>query len=127
MIWRLRFVPAGVFFHDWHGFLGGLLIQELKGQGNDLRVILCLAVVLIFIGLEPSFDVNETALLEIFLADLAEPAPRFDVDPFGAFMRFALALPFFGNGDAERGYFLAVGRELAFGIPAKPANQLNAI
>jgi hypothetical protein len=59
----------------------------LQGQGNDLGIVLGLAaLILILLRLEPSFEIDQAALLEVFLADLSKPAPGFDVDPFGVFL-----------------------------------------
>jgi hypothetical protein len=86
---RFDIVIAWVFIHSHHGLFLLSLIKELQGQGYHLGEILGLALILIFIGLQAAFEKNETALLEIFLADLSEPSPGFDVDPLGRFFRLA--------------------------------------
>ena len=124
----LRFVIARVFIHRHHGFFRGALIEELQGERHYLGVVPRFALILIFIGLQSAFEENQTAFLEVFLANFAEPSPGFNVDPFsGFFCLSTLVLPAVADGKAEMGYFFACRGELAFGVLAQTADQLDAV
>src|SRR5258706_11179874 len=82
----LHVVIACVLFDHGRRFLCGFLVEELQGERDDFSVVLRLALILILIGLQAALKVNQAALLEIFLADLAKSSPSFDIDPLGGFL-----------------------------------------
>ena len=82
-LFYLRFVIPRVFFHGLHRFFGRLLIEKFQGLRHDLREILRFALIFILVSLQAPFKVDQTAFLEIFLANFAEASPGFNVGPFG--------------------------------------------
>lgn len=125
-----QFVLAGVFFNSHHRLVFFLLIEELQALGDDLGIVLGLAAfpVFVFIGLQATFHKDQAAFLEVFLADLAKPAPSLDVDPLGAFLGLAiLVFPAVADGQAKVADFLASGGVLALGVLAQAPDQLNAV
>src|SRR5690348_5422785 len=117
---RLCFVIGGLFLNrrlDCRLFRL-FLIEELQSEGNDLGVILRFALVLVLVGPESPLEVNEAALLEVLLGDLAQLAPGLHVHPLGRFLAFAVALPALGNAQAEVSHLLAAGCEAALRVLA---------
>src|SRR6185436_12718830 len=118
----------GFLFHRQHGFFLVPLVEELQAESDNLGIKLGVsAFILIFFGLEPAFEINQAALFQVFLADLSEPTPGLDVDPFGIFLQLAARLPALRNGQTEVSYFFSGGRILALGVLAQTSDQLNAI
>jgi hypothetical protein len=124
----LRLIIARVFIHRQHGFIRGTFIEELQGLRHDLREISRFAFLFILIGLQTTFDEDQAALLEIFLADFAEASPGFNVDPLGRFFRLSvLILPVIAHSKAELSHFFACRGELALRVSTQTADQLNAV
>src|SRR4029450_10065154 len=70
--------------------------QELHFLGDDLgRVAILAFLVLPFARLQPAFDIDRTAFLQILAGDLGQPVVEHDAVPFGLFLLFAgrLVLP----------------------------------
>mgnify|MGYP007097581138 FL=1 len=123
-----RFVLAGVFVERHHRLFLFLAVEELQGLGDNLGEIFRLTVGVVFICLQASLKEDQATLFEVFLADLSEPAPCFNVDPLGGFLQLAaFVLPAVADSDAEMADFFAGGGELRFGVPAQVADQLNAV
>ena len=70
-----------------HRLISRFLVQHLHHQDNNFGEVFCLTFVLVAVCFQASLDVDQAALLEIFLADLAQASPGFQVDPFGVFFR----------------------------------------
>src|SRR5918996_855522 len=86
----LCFVLWRLLFESQYRFFLVFLVEELHRKSYHFREVLGLVVfIFVLLRLEPSLKKYKAALLEIFLADLAEPAPGFDVDPFGVLSRIA--------------------------------------
>jgi len=115
-----------IFFSRQFGLLcqrvTGPAIQELDHLGNNLRKVAGLAFLFVLVRLETSFDINQAALFQVFLANLAEPVPGFHVDPLRRLLCLAVpALPAVADGYAKMSYLLARGGELLSGsLPKRP-------
>src|SRR5215831_13983287 len=58
--------------------------------GADFGSLSFVAILVVpFPGLETPFDVDETALGEVLIADFGQPVPHHNVVPLGAFLLFA--------------------------------------
>jgi hypothetical protein len=120
----LWFVFPCSLLHYGDRFFFRLSIEHLHGQGHHLGVIFGLAAFIIeFIGFQAALEKYQAAYMQILLADLAQPSPGFDVDPFGAFLGLPFArFPAVADCQAEVGNILPGGRKAAFGILAETAD-----
>src|ERR1051325_3132302 len=106
----LRFVIHSLFFnsHDW--FFARFAIKHLHTQCYNLSVELGFTIVFISISLQTTLDENQTALLEILLANLPKPTPGFHIDPFRKFLCLAVfALPAIADCKTKMSDFLSGG------------------
>src|SRR5690606_13644954 len=105
--------------------------QHLHLVGDDVRAVAVGAGVLVlpFACLEAAFDVDRTALLEVFTVDFGKPVIEHDAMPFGFFAPFARYLVFplrrGGNGNiADGGAVRAVAH---FRISSQVADENDFI
>jgi hypothetical protein len=108
--------------------IAGPTVQELDGLCHDLGEVAGLALFLVLVRLDSSFDVDQASLVQVFLADLPEPVPGFHIDPLGGLLRFTVfRFPAVADGYAKVSYLLASRCEFAFGILAQASYQLDFI
>ena len=85
------FVISTSFFDRGDWFFFRLTVQHLHRGGNDLGVVLGFAaLIFILVRLQPTFQVDEPALVKKLLADFTQPSPRFHVHPLGTLLVFPL-------------------------------------
>jgi len=79
-------------------------------------------------GLQSAFDINFSALLQIFPGNFGEPLPEHDVVPLGAILPFAcFILESLVGGDGQLGHGRALRRVFDFGVLPQIADQLNSV
>jgi len=93
-LYGLRLVISGILFDSQDGFFLVFLIEELQGERNDFGIVLGLALVLILLGFEPSFKVDQASLLEVFISDLSKPTLGFDVEKISPIQALGIILAF---------------------------------
>src|SRR5271170_3724764 len=85
-------------------------------------------LVLPFAGLDPAFDENQRALLQVLLGNFGLFAPDHNLVPLRALLPFTVAILIrFVGGDAEIGYGLAAGGVAGFRVAAETAKKNNFI
>ena len=128
ILFFLRFVFRSFLFHRCDRLFVLFAVQHLHHQRHHFREILALALLFVLVGFQASLQIDETALVQVLLADLAQAPPGLNIDPPGGLFRFPVrALPAVADGQAEVRHLLPVRGEAAFRVFSEASDQLHTV